>query len=192
MENVTKLYPLYFLPSVNYMRQVLSKTEVILSIGERYKKQTPRSRFEIAGPNNRQLISIPVIHPGNYASVCLVKLDNSENWQLKHWRSIETAYRKAPFFEFYAHHFEPLFQKKFSVLAELNLEALHTLFKILKSDTRVILDMHSIETLNTVFSEHEEPYFQVFEKRHGFMPQLSILDLIFNEGPGSLEYLRLD
>ncbi len=187
---MTQLYPLYFLPQVNYVKHLISNAEIAISIGERYKKQTHRSRFEIAGPNNKQLLSIPVIHPGNYASLCMVKLDNSENWQLKHWRSIETAYRKAPFFEFYAHHFEPLFQKKFSLLAELNLEALHTVIKVLKLKTRISLDMHYSETLELKISDNQLPYFQVFEQRHGFIPELSILDLIFNEGPESLHFLE--
>lgn len=102
---------------------LLAFPQPTVSIGEKYLKQTYSNHFKIAGPNNIQKLSIPVIHPLKNAMMAEIKIDYSQNWNVKHWRSIETAYRKAPFFEFYAHYFEPLFTKKYVLLAEMSLES---------------------------------------------------------------------
>lgn len=190
MEQELEFLPLCFLPPVFYFEKIVSAKSVLISIGERYKKQTLRSRFSIVGANNVQILSLPVVHPGNYAKTADIKLDNSENWQLKHQRSVESAYRKAPFFEFYYYHFEPLFQKKFYLLAELNLDALHRVLKILNAETQILLNTDQQRTLEINEPKVFQPYFQVFEERHGFIANMSILDLIFNEGPSALEFLN--
>lgn len=191
MEKELECLPLCFLPPAFFFEKILSEKQIYISLGERYKKQTLRNRFSIVGANNIQTLTLPVIHPGNYTRVAEIKLDNSENWQMKHQRSIESAYRKAPFFEYYYHLFEPLFQKKFALLAELNLDALHTVLKIFNADTQILLSMDYQRTLDIKQPTSYCPYFQVFEERHGFMANMSILDLIFNEGPSAPEFLKI-
>src|SRR5687768_13193554 len=83
--------PLYILPPVSYVKKLTGHIQMPVSIGEKYIKQTYRTRFEIAGPNNAQLLSIPVIHPGKNSMMAEIVLDHSQNWKVKHWRSIETA-----------------------------------------------------------------------------------------------------
>ena len=119
-----------------------------------------------------------------------VVLDYHQNWNVKHWRSIETAYRKAPFFEFYAHYFEPLFTKKYYLLSEMNIESLKIILKILKSETKLVLQPDFCKTIDLKLKDNIQPYFQVFGERHGFLPNLSVLDLIFNEGPSAANYIK--
>jgi len=189
MEKELVCLPLCFLPPAFYFEKILSQNSVAISIGERYKKQTLRSRCSIVGSNNVQILSLPIVHPKNYSQMAEIKLDYSDNWQLKHQRSIESAYRKAPFFEFYYHHFEPLFQEKFYLLSELNLDALHRVLKILNIDTQILINTEQLRTLEIKEPKSIQPYFQVFEERHGFIANLSILDLIFNEGPSVSDFL---
>ena len=190
MEEDVELLPLYILPTIGYVEKLISNLPFQMALGERYRKQTDRSRFQIAGPNNLQVLSLPIVHPGNYAAMAEVKLNNNENWQIKHWRSIETSYRKAPFFEYYAHHFEPLFQKKYGLLAEISIEAIYIIFKILKFEKRIVLNFSNQRTISPINAEGKIQYQQVFIERHGFIPDVSILDLIFNEGPNAMEFLK--
>ncbi len=189
MERETDVIPLYVFPPASYFHKLLSGPDVQISLGEKYIKQTLRSRFRIAGANNIQVLSIPVVHSSRNSGMAEARLDCSENWQVKHWRSIETAYRKAPFFEFYAHYFEPLFNRKYYLLAELSLEAIHIILKILKSEVNPKLDMNFGRSIEFETEKSDKEYFQVFAERHGFIQDLSIVDLIFNEGPQSLSYL---
>lgn len=190
METVTPVYPLFFLPPVQFLRKLLATPEFSFSVGERYKKQTFRNRFDILGANNRQRLSIPVMHPGNHARMAEVKLSYTEKWQEKHWRSIESAYRKSPFFEHYEDRFKPLFSRRYELLAELNLDAAQRVCSLLQVPAAASLDTAQRATLDYADEPDPTPYFQVFADRHGFVPGLSILDLIFNEGPGATHFLR--
>jgi len=125
METAVDYLPLYVFPPIEFVSAMINSEKPVVSIGERFEKQTFRSRFEIAGPNGRQMLSIPLDHKSTHASTSEVIIDQKNNWQVKHWRSIETAYRKAPFFEFYAHYFEPQFTRKYYLLSEMSLECLH-------------------------------------------------------------------
>lgn len=189
MEQTLNPFPLYCLPSVGFIFKLSAIPGAEILLGERFNKQTYRSRFEIGGPQGRQLLSIPLVHKSTHASTAEVQIDYSQNWNVKHWRSIETAYRRAPFFEFYAHYFEPLFIKKFFLLAELNLEAIQIVIRILKLKISVELNTDYKETLKPSNFQSSKDYNQVFIEKNGFLANLSILDLIFNEGPSSNDYL---
>ena len=190
MEPSVNNLPLFILPPVSYVKILISTPQTTIAIGEKYIKQTFRTRFQIAGPNNLQQLSIPVIHPDKNSMMAEVVLDYNQNWNIKHWRSIETAYRKAPFFEFYAHYFEPLFTYKYYLLSEMNIESLKIILKILKSETKLVLQPDFCKTIDLKLKDNIQPYFQVFGERHGFLPNLSVLDLIFNEGPSAANYIK--
>lgn len=189
MEQFVSQFPLFFLPSVGVISNFCKSPNATIILGERFEKQTFRSRFEIAGPNGRQLLSIPLVHQSTHASMAEVQIDYTQNWNVKHWRSIETAYRRAPFFEFYAHYFEFLFTKKYFLLAELNLEALKICLKILKQNSLLILNTDYCQTIKPPEVPVAQNYNQVFIDKNGFLPNLSILDLVFNEGPTASDYL---
>jgi len=190
MEKGLNQMPLFVLPPIGYIELLLSGLECEIMLGEQYEKQTYRSRFEIAGPQGRQLLSIPFVHNSTHNSIAEIQIDYSQNWNVKHWRSIETAYRRAPFFEFYAHYFEPLFTKRYSLLAEMSLETLHIILRLLKTNQKLILNTNYQKTLPTIPTQTSITYNQVFIEKNNFIPNLSILDLIFNEGPITIEYLN--
>ncbi len=191
MESELATWPLHSFPSLGYMATfVVSGAE--LSLAERFEKQSFRSRYEIAGPNGRQRLSIPLQHQTTHGSFAEVKIDYSQNWTTNHWRSLEAAYRKSAFFEFYAHHFEAMFQKRYHLLAEFNIEALCRILKILKMTSPIALNTtapfsHQLGPYNESL---DTGYNQVFIGKLGFLKNLSVLDLIFNQGPEALDYLK--
>lgn len=142
---------------------------------------------------------------GNHTKTCDIQIDNSKNWQLMHWRSIITAYNKSPYFLFYRDLLEPLFLKKYEFLVDLNSELLNILTKALNINILEIpytteyhnnSDFHDLRNsihpkINSKqgISCNFPRYMQTFEENQGFIPDLSIIDLIFNLGPDALSYL---
>lgn len=187
---MTKLFPLYCIPPVSYFIQVLKQETIEISIGERYEKQSLRNRFYIMGPNNIMRLSIPVINQHQAQTISEIKIDYSENFMIKHWRGIEASYRNSPYFEHYFDIFYKLFSTKHFLLAEFNIEALQMILRIMKLNN--ILKLNTLpanETLKISQPEAFKNYNQVFGERHGFVEDLSILDVIFNHGPYSKEFL---
>jgi hypothetical protein len=142
---------------------------------------------------------------GNHTKTCDIRIDNSANWQMLHWRSIVTAYNKTPYFLYYRDIFEPVFLRKQEILITLNTEVLQVIMQALKIKTSDILYTTDYETkpgyydlrncfhpkLNQCqeFTCSLPRYIQAFEEKHGFIPDLSIIDLLFNLGPDTLPYL---
>ncbi|NUM31093.1 MAG: WbqC family protein [Bacteroidetes bacterium] len=183
-------FPLFCLPPVSYFAYLLKQEKVEISIGEIYLKQTLRNRFYIMGPNNVMRLSIPVINKHQQCRISEIKIDYSENFILKHWRSIEASYRNSPYFEHYFDDFYKLFMAKHILLAEFNIEALKIVLNILKSEISVSLNTHNIHRTEEIPQQYSfKKYNQVFADRHGFIKDLSIIDVIFNNGPYSCEIL---
>ncbi len=151
------------------------------------------------------MLNIPIKHVGGdegrqkYADVCM---DNSYPWKKQHWRTLETAYRTSPFFEFYEDDIRPLFEGNDTSLLDFNLKTIAIIGNCLgvslgtkqtdKYET-IPKDVFDARFLAEAKKERKmamEPYPQVFEDRHGFLPNLSILDLLFNEGTNALDYLK--
>ena len=184
------MLPLYCFPPIDFVAEIIRTPRPMFSLGERFEKQTYRNRFEIAGANGQQLLSIPLIHKSTHGSMAEVQIDHHDNWKIKHWRSIETAYRKSPFFEYYAHHFEPLFKRDYVLISEMNLEALHIIKNVFKIKQEITLNTEYQPTIEGLSNPITARYNQVFADKNGFLQNLSILDLIFNEGPMALDILR--
>lgn len=198
-----KVYPLSVIP-VNYFSPVglyaviLKSENVVFEKQENFVKQTFRSRCEIYGANGKQLLSVPVEKRGNHIPIIEVRISYKEDWQKIHWRSIVSAYRNSPYFEYYVDEFQPFFETKTELLFELN-NALHlVVMKLLKSEIKHeftetyisdygknVFDLRKQETVLPAPPQ----YNQVFEERHGFIPDLSILDLLFNTGPDAADIL---
>jgi hypothetical protein len=156
------------------------------------------------------MLSVPIKHVGGAQGRQLyrdVRLDNTYRWQRQHWRSLQTAYRTSPYFEYYEEDLRPLFEHKFDFLMEFNFEAIAVLCKCLllemPKDKSVTFEPHPIDLMdarhlvnakrNLLVSQKE--YVQVFGDRNGFVSNLSVLDLLFNEGtmaPAYLESLDLN
>jgi hypothetical protein len=166
-------------------------------------KQTCRNHCHIYGPNGLQVLSVPVHKVnGNHTLVKDIRIVTSIPWQRLHLRSIETAYNNSPFFLYYKDEFIKVFQKKFEFLLDLNTHLLTIIFNILKIEKRVGFTQEFLKIplgtgdyrkllkqKKTTSNNNFPPYNQVFSSKYGFIADLSILDLIFNLGPESLNFL---
>lgn len=157
----------------------------------------------IYGANGKLPLTIPVVYSQNNRQLYKdILISNDENWQDLHWKSIQTAYSGSPFFEFYQDEFWPLFNKKQKYLMDFNFKCLEVIYDSLQmpfefNETKVFdkaqPDYKDFRFLVESRKERElplQPYVQVFDNKHGFIPNLSILDLICNEGPNALMYLE--
>ncbi len=198
-----KVYPLSVIP-VNYFSPVglyaviLKSENVLFEKQENFVKQTFRSRCEIYGANGKQLLSVPVEKRGNHIPITEVRISYKENWQKIHWRSIVSAYRNSPYFEYYVDEFQPFFETKTELLFELNRTLHQVVMKLLKSEIKnEFTETYIFDYGKNVFDLRKEEtvlpeipqYNQVFEERHGFISELSILDLLFNTGPDAADIL---
>jgi hypothetical protein len=200
---MTLLQSTAYLPPISYISGCLHEEELFIEQFETYPKQTLRNRCRIYGPNGLQTLSIPVIKPdGNHTLTRDIRIADSVPWQRLHWRSIETAYNNSPFFLFYKDEFENVFGKQFEFLLDLNTRLLGILFSILHTGTKISFTDHflgipekpgfhseSPTEKKGISGDAFPPYMQVFSMKHGFIPDLSIIDLIFNLGPESGDYL---
>lgn len=189
--NESLLLPTAYLAPVPYYAALYRAEEASIEVHEHYVKQTFRNRCMIAGPDGPFPLSVPVVKPENPGMpVCQVRISDHGNWRHLHWRALQSAYGRTPFFEFYEDDFRPFFQPGWEYLADFNRQLLHTVCRLIGFQPRL--------TDTTAFRRvpdwplpqgPERPYYQVFAPRHGFLPGLSIVDLLFNMGPESILYL---
>ncbi len=179
--------------------------DVCWEVWDNYQKQTYRNRCYICTDQGKHMMSIPIKHAGGaegrqkYRDV---RPDNQYPWQRLHWRSLQTAYRSSPFFEFFEEDFAPLYHQKFDFLLDFNFQVIQTIAGCLDIDLGSEQTSHfNVETDTMtdarflVNSKQElplilKPYNQVFQDKHGFIPGLSVLDLIYNEGNSAMDYLQ--
>jgi len=174
----------------------------MIDLEETYPKQTCRNHAHIYSPNGKQILSIPVHKPGgNHTKTRDIRISYELPWNTIHLRAIEAAYNNSPFFLHYQDYFRPFFSKKYLFLADINSEILETLFRLLRiskqiryTESFVKQPAGMIDLRQELTAKHAldscPPYTQTFAEKHGFIPNLSIIDLIFNLGPETLEYLH--
>ena len=198
-----------YLPPLQYFTKLLMYDEVIIDAMENYQKQSYRNRCNIYGANGLLALSIPLIHDKTeHTAVKDMKISNDYNWQKIHWRSIESAYRCSPFFEFYEDDFKSFYTDEYSSLLHFNMELLHKVIDLMKLEVNIsnTLDYipdygndvddfrNSIHPKQKYFKPDPDfnpiRYIQVFENKHGFLPNLSIIDLLFCEGPHAIDNLK--
>lgn len=205
------IHPAYFGPISQYVALVQAD-QVVFEQEDHYQKQTYRNRMYIYEANGRLLLNIPIRHlasltgekrtPGKHQLYKEVRIENHFHWQKLHWRGLKSAYQASPFFEFYEDELLPLYHRKYVFLMDFNDACLEFTTKCLQLDlnrekttafTREpegVLDFRSLIDPKDPADFSPEPYHQVFQNKHGFLPDLCILDLLFNEGPSSLAYLQ--
>ena len=197
------LIPTTYFGNIEYFSKLLQADEIHIENHEHFIKQTYRNRCEIYGANGKLDLIVP-IKRGRPERMMMNKaeIDNTSNWQKLHWRSIESGYRRSPFFEYYENRFQPFFEKKYDLLIDLNLEIIQFILKLLKENKNIqftseyeksypnIIDYRSsfMPKLREKF-KHDK-YVQVFENKFGFYTNLSILDLLFNCGPEGVYQLK--
>lgn len=195
-----------YLPPDEYVAAMLSAKEVLIEAHETYCKQTYRNRCVILSANGPLALVIPVIRPkGNRTPISEVVIDYSTRWNRNHWRAIESAYRTSAYYEFLSDVLLPFYQNRYERLIDFNSELLKALLgflevginlryteEFLKQMPASIIDLRSAFSPKAKPESHvtsTEPYFQVFSHKFGFVPNLSIVDLLFNEGTFSKQVL---
>ena len=197
---MSQIFPTAYLPSIEYVSLFLKAENASIELFETYQKQSCRTRTNVMTANGIQTLTIPVIKTnGNHTLTKDIEISYKESWQQIHLRCLESAYRKSAYFDYYFPYFEKIYKQKFNTLVELNEFCLKTILKIMKvkkdysytTDFERIVDENDYRiSLSKGTNKIEmKPYYQVFADRHGFIPNLSIVDLLFNEGPNSIHNL---
>ncbi len=196
------IHPTYF-SSISQYIAIAQAKEITFETQDNYQKQTARNRMYIYSPNGLQLLNIPIKHSKEaHQKYKDVRIENDFNWQKNHFKSLEAAYRTSPFFEYFEDDIYPIFHKKQEFLMDLNLQIFDIIcscigLKITYQKTEEYFK--NLENAVTDFrwlantkkdNTQIEPYKQVFDEKHDFLNNLSILDLLFNEGKYTLEYLE--
>tara|TARA_B110000046_G_scaffold23853_1_gene22859 strand:- start:2536 stop:3135 length:600 start_codon:yes stop_codon:yes gene_type:complete len=190
-----------YLPSVNYMAWIVAQKEIGFIISKHFQKQTFRNRTEIYGPNGKLNLIIPIVHRKDLDHQLdknvLIHQENS--WQKNHWRSLETSYRSSPFYEYYEHDLYPFFHTRQENLMDLNIQLILKILSLLRVDKDIIKEEEVTNEFRVLILAKQKViksnpiYSQVFASKHGYLDNLSILDLLFNLGPESIDYLiKLD
>jgi hypothetical protein len=199
------LFSSYF-PNIRYLSKFFSYDKIIIDIHENYPKQTWRNRCDIVTANSLTSLSVPV-QKNNKIKTKDIKIDGSANWQKTHYRTIMSAYKNSAFYEHYIESFDFVFNSKETFLLDLNTKILDQVLMHLNLKSNYCFSADFVLENNAldIFREsiHPKPsknkddskfipieYSQVFTERHGFVPNLSILDLIFNEGPLSASIIK--
>ena len=183
---------IHYLPNIAYFQELLSKDEYTLHLNDIYSRRTYRNRAEIMGPNGKLVLTIPTIKlEPNEREFENIKLSYSESWLKQHWKSFESAYRRSIYFEYYEDKFKSVYEApKYEYLWEFNYELIKIIAVVLKLQKPIVLERDEESPKDSYYTlKFCKEYQQVFSNKHEFVPNLSILDLIFNTGPQSLQYL---
>lgn len=199
----TLLHPSYF-PSISHFVAMAQSESITFEMEDNFQKQTNRNRTYIYSPNGIQLLNIPIKHSGlSHQKTKDIQIEPEFDWQKQHFKSLEAAYRSSPFFEYFEDDLLPIFQKKHTFLMDLNLEALEITCKCLRMKLEYDVTneyFHEIDTTQIndfryLINGKKDPsvfdtYPQVFDDKCGFLNNLSVLDLLFNEGKFAMDYLK--
>ena len=196
-------HPLYLAPMPLYA-QLYNCNALVINGDELFVKQTYRNRAVIATENGSQSLTIPVIHDGGRTAMRDVRISEHGNWRHQHWNAMVSAYRKSSFFDYYADDFAHFYEERDGFLMDFNLRLHGVISELLglERDVKIIDNEHKIKEFIDLRNIAEpkalanfagytaQPYYQVFAQRNGFIPNLSIVDLLFNMGPEGLIVLR--
>ncbi len=189
-----EVFPLFYFGPISYYAALKDASEPVFDIFEHYYKQTYRNRMEIYTANGKMSLSVPVVKiSGKKTPLKDVKISYDDDWQKHHWRSLRSAYSNSPFFLYYQDEIKTLYTEKYPFLLDFNMKSHNIVESLLKTEFNSIISKkylegnHFVDYRNTFLSKKKKApqsivYPQVFEEKHGFIPDLSILDLLFNEG----------
>lgn len=199
----TLLHPTYFPNIVTF--SIIAQNDICWEVQDNYQKQTYRNRCYICTDIGKHLLNIPIRHVGGIQGRQKykdVKLENTYPWQRQHWRTLQTAYRTSPFFEFYEDEIAPLFTNEYTYLLDFNLYAIEIICSCLQiemqkaktltyeTDPENHFNARFLVNAKKEIQLQQDKYVQVFGDRHGFVKNTSILDLLFNEGTNAHTYLK--
>lgn len=195
-----------YLPPIDYFRVIKKNNQWKVEQYENYQKQSYRSRCHIYSANGLLPLYIPIERDkGLSVPIREIKIDNSKEWQIQHWRALVSAYNSSPFFDYYKEDFAPFYSQKYNYLFDYNNELLSLILHLIGFSNEKIEFTQNYELVNGACDYRESihpkktspfkvenekgKYHQVFARKYGFISNLSIVDLLFNEGPQSYEFI---
>lgn len=192
-----------YLPDLTYLSEVLNANTIFIEQQEHFVKQTHRNRCDILTSNGKLTLSIPLVKNGEKELICNKRISYAENWQHQHWRSITSAYKSSPYFEFFEDEFKPFYTNKFDLLIDFNTQLLQVVLHILRIKKEMVFTNEFV--LNPINSKdlreygqsllhqklNQTPYYQIFADKLGFIPQASCMDALFNVGLETIDICKL-
>lgn len=195
-----------YLPPIAWFQHALNSNIIVMEAQENYHKQSYRNRCKILSANGVLDLSIPIVHQKQKQTISEVLTQEDEPWRKIHWQAICSAYGKSAFFLYYRDAFESIyFNKDSNQLFNLNLQFIELIFRLLKVNCEVQFSTkyenqmglsndyrNRFQAKNPSLGSEllfEKKYYQVFAEKFEFKPNLSIIDLLFNVGPLSTDYL---
>ena len=194
-----------YLPPVSFFTAINSGGDVLMEQYDNYCKQTYRNRCRIATASGIQTLTIPVVKADTPKQLMKdVRISDHGDWRRQHWNALESAYMNSPFFMYYQDDFRPFYEKKYDFLIDFNTELTLRIMELagINKDLRMTGSYGNKESGYQEFTDlryliepgkgepnNPKTYWQVFKQRHGFLPNLSAVDLLFNMGPEFPLYL---
>lgn len=202
---VSLLATTYFGP-VQWYQKLNQSDRCLIECHDHFIKQTYRNRCVIATTNGLQALTVPIERfEGAHCAMLNIRISDHGSWRHLHWNALQSAYGESPFFEFYADDIRPFFERRWDFLVDFNMEITQKMCELLDIQPHITLTdayvsaedvgitdyRDVIRPKNPLPDDRFQPrrYYQVYERKHGFQPNLSILDLLFNEGPEAVLYL---
>lgn len=192
-----------YLPPIEYFSYIVNANKVFIEVYESYPKQTYRNRCNIYAPNGLLSLTIPVIRiNGNHTKTKDIEISNHTNWRLQHWRSLQTAYNASAFFMYYKDELWEKMKFESNNLIKYNSHLLDFLMNEIGIKTSIELTKQykiletEVDLRNEISPKAKKQlvktteYYQIYKNKHGYIPNLSILDLLFSEGPNTLNYIQ--
>lgn len=198
-----------YLAPIEYYSKLLSYGIIYIEQHDNYTKQTYRNRCNIIGPGGVLPLSIPTVRPDTpKCPMKDIRISDHGNWRHLHWNAIESAYNNTPFFEYYKDDFAPFYEKKYEFLFDFNEELRRLICELIDMEPNIRYTSaykadfakHEVDFREVIHPKKDvaledpefvvQPYYQVFEAKHGFLPNASIIDLLFNMGPESVLVLQ--
>lgn len=198
---MSDIFPTAYLPDIRYVSLFLKSEAPKIEIFETYQKQSCRTRCNVMTANGLQTLTVPIVKiNGNHTMTKDIAISYTEPWQQIHQRCLESAYRKTPYFDYYFPYLEKAYSTRFDTLIELNEFCMSFIFKTLKirrqiaytDDYEPISDKGDYRVGLSKWTKNDTifpRYYQVFSDRQPFVSNLSVIDLLFNEGPAAIQYI---
>ena len=206
---MTGLLSTSYWPNLHYFYYVINSEDVVIEQYDHYQKQSFRNRTQILSANGRLDLSIPILNSAPKQLIKDTALSYRETWQHNHWGALTSAYKNSPYFAFFEDDIHKFYSTRYETLIEYNIEQLNCILKLLKLKKEIRLSLEyekapdnssdlrskihpKLDFKNDLIAGQvlEQPYYQTFSSKFQFIPNLSILDLLFNTGLGAVDYLK--